>query len=267
MPRAKGQSTVPPLTAEVWLKLIETGQKKTKQIAEDEGWDHRTVKKAINAAQSKRESREGRANFCRWAIEEHHKDLIGFAKELYEQLEKSNNVSPDKKESPFWGALKQHMPKSFLWKAIDGMEQVEADVAAVANEPKMRERIMSIINERTKGQKGLELYGISESILRTFGWPNVDVSEIRLSSFDCEPDKFVVRHRDTRCSEQMDKEGAAKIQEEVVAIFQEAEKLFESYNLRNLWQKQIKYKEKAREELQTIILRRIISGQCRYCPE
>ena len=267
MSRTKGKSTVPPQMADEWLTLKETGQSNPTKIAKDFGWDLRTVIKALNDAQSRREYKAGRASFYRWAVEEHQKDLINFAKEINEQIEKYDRILPEVKEKPMWKALSQHIPNSPLWKSIKTIEKLDADVSAIGEQPDIKEKIMGIINERTKGMPGFKPYGISAAILQTIGWPSVDLSEIKLHSSESEPDIFTVWYNGTYCSETLDKWGAQKIQSEIVAIVEEAEKWIVSQNLRSYWQKRSQHKIKAQDELETIILRRIISGQCRYCPE
>ena len=264
----------PPVKPEVrrkWLDRYEKDGETPSQIAAKDGFDIRTVRKQIELARQEIELRETRLLVLRNAIEEHYRDLCRFAEELDRSISEEASIT-FKKSERMWNALRQHLPRSPLWRYFDKWEHVWVNIAECDNE--IRARLKEELEAEPRLNKVLSDYadatiGLTEALAYQSkswarGWQGLSIQ-----------DNFKVG---------TSAEGLVKVQfgfinmEKVPEKHTESlRKILEDYSAKiSTWNEYMKLqrlfiemervKVNLQDELATIILKRIVSGRCRYCP-
>ncbi|MFC1994722.1 hypothetical protein ACFLVD_01100 [Chloroflexota bacterium] len=251
-----------------WLRLIEEGETPP-QIAKEYNYDVRTVRKAVQWARDELERRQARTLVFRKALEDHYADLTALAEKLDAEITQSSAISPVTKSDRLWSALRQHLPRSPLWKLSDRVDSLETEVEGTEKElkEKLRKRIQTE-SLRLLGSEpaelGLNKEGIAGAILHRlkvpedWGLPALKVrpyaegqDEITYGPWNC----AILPH-----------DKAAVGQEYISSLMTEAQQLPESQNVSDRLARRRKALSDIAEELATIRLRRIVPGRCRYCP-
>lgn len=271
--RIKKPAVKPELQRE-WLRRFDEDGESPPQIAKADGYDVRTVRKQIELARQEREVREARAMVLRDALEKHYRDLYTFAGKLDSDLSwPPKHISFGLKEDRMWQALREHMPRSPIWKAIQRWEHL-ADQFAVCVE-KLEERVKVVAQERglkfaqAGGEAGLaEDFGksvVSHAVSLAQGHKGLKdvvkfsyaratdagLHEVKMGIFGLglmHPDEIV--NLKTIYFELLDEvngwEEANELQQVVLELGGQSRALD--------------------DELATIIWRRVVPGRCRYCP-
>ncbi len=136
MPRG---SKISPALRQEWLEAYERGRG-TVQIARETSRSVRTVKEHIARAQEERTQLEVRKGLLRTAYQRHFDDLMGAASRLQQQVHVTEGAGAPGNEDHVTGLLRQalrsHLPRSGLWKALETwrggtMQQLAAREEAV----------------------------------------------------------------------------------------------------------------------------------------
>ena len=136
MPRKKDKPVVSTAKRWEWLRKAEEEGMSPPEIAKEVRYDVRTVRRALDAARQEREMREARLQVYRKATEDHYTDLVNFTKELQEHLNKATSTTSFLyfKSNRLWTALKQHLPRSPLWRSVDKFEALNEEIADLRKE-------------------------------------------------------------------------------------------------------------------------------------
>lgn len=275
MPRAKNPSVTPERRRD-WLRRYEVDEESPPKIAKKDIYDVRTVRKQLKIARHERDVREAKLMVLRDAMENHYRDLCKFADQLYSGIEMGKPVSQTLKDNLLWSALQQHLPQSPIWKNIErwdsDTQEIRKHNSAIRETikqklketrlidivPDQSEEIMSgaidyvssQVDDWARGNTGLDIdaifkikpleQGICEAELGAF-------FNVKIPSGAAQKIKKLLTNFESRIQKSLDS--------------------WEEYNqLNNLYSELKKLRRDTQEELETISLRRVVLGQCKYCP-
>lgn len=258
---------VKPEKRKEWLKRFEEDGESPPQIAKADGYDVRTVRKQIDVARQDREAREARFVVLRQALEKHYGDLVSFAEKLDSEIIHSS-LPMGAKGNRLWGALHEHLPRSPLWKGINRMEGLNEELASI--EKRAEEHLRSEVENKSSlgfslkpGEPGFNAHGLIGQLIHRLGletpWhgkfetKSVEekMTEIRCGGWPC----ALVPNN------QVD-----EIQKFIDELIGGVSQWPEYEDRRRVLADRQRVTKDIREELATIILRRIVPGRCKYCP-
>jgi len=264
---------VRPELARQWLRRCEEDGESPPKIAKADGYDVRTVRKQLEKMSRERELREARQVVLRQALENHYVDICSFAEKLRAEISgrTPSMVSPILKDDPMWKGLRQHLPRSPLWRDIDRVERLAEPFRLCLDN--IKERVRKQAESRTSMQfvsSGDEIGfidGLPEEI--AFHCQSVARGERGLGevSYSRKSAKTATRIEHGAFSIALVPEERA---EEVIAIsrslMNESTEWQEYQELFRLTQDFLKAQQGLKEELTRIILQRVVPGRCIYCP-
>jgi len=270
------RSRKPPVKPEVrraWLRRYEEDGESPPQIAVADSFDVRTVRKQIEMARQEREVREARSTVLRNAVESHYRDLCKLAEELDTEIKQDNIIPSQLKDSRMWSALREHMPRSPLWKKLGRWDSILEEIANLEDD----------IGEQLRGE--IEADSRLNKILAA--GENAGIPGI-VAALDFQGESWAQGRRGLDIKDNFKVEpvgdgvvnvsyGAFKMdkaKEEHAAIIREVLIDFESkiisWELYKKMQKSFteleSLKRGLRDELAIVTLRRIVPGRCKYCP-
>lgn len=256
----------------VWLERFEEGESPP-QIARSAEYDVRTVRKYIALLQQERELNQARAQVLRNALEQHYADLVAFAARLEGTVKGVSEGGYLERDSRLWNALKAHMPRSPLWKALDRWEHLKK------RERQLFEAGQSRMEQKVRGLADLELAPVAtgkEGIYRP-GTAALVGRRLREAAEGRGSSPYVITTRPTGaglvtilCDEPICAMVSPERVKEITAFFEnlgtEIPTWPEVEELRRVLGELERITTVAEEELATIALRRVVPGRCRYCP-
>jgi len=244
---------VEPTKRREWFRRYEDGESAT-SIAKADSYDPRTVRKQIEVERQIQEEKEARTFVLRQAMENHYADLYNLAQKLDAELSSERSNLTELKGNPMWSALREHLPRSVIWKNLDRLEELR----------KEKERLEQILNKYVEKQiESGAKNKLGKSPQETgLGWRNTEALSacIRdaalgmpevLSHFDC-----------NKISE--DAESAAI--KMIKAILRKAPTWEKYKDLSQLWVELERVQRILHDELTVIRFKRVVPGRCRYCP-
>ena len=110
-----------------WLQRVEENGDSIADIVTKDGYDHRTVSRHLDLARQEREARETRLMVLRDAVQSHFADLVHVAEKMGTEVSKGNSVSPLTADRRYV-ALRQHLTYSPLWKLLDSWEKTRKEI-------------------------------------------------------------------------------------------------------------------------------------------
>jgi hypothetical protein len=235
-----------------WFRLYEEEGHSPSKIAKDFGYDVRTVKRAIDLERQEREKKETRYLVLRNATERHYADLCDFAKKLDSQLGSDRITRAVEKEDPLWAALREHLPRSIIWKNLDKWEMLRQEIQQLNIQ--IEKLLESKIDSALEVQQTSYAAGLGNRFFYAL-IPHIrEAAQARpeiLKKFDLE-----------KIPESKD----PKIKEIIEGILQEVEG-WGQYNLLVQSSKELRQVNRIlHDELLVIQMRRVVPGHCRYCP-
>lgn len=244
---------VDPIKRREWFRRHEEGES-AQQIAKAVDYDVRTVRKQIDLERQERERKEARSIVLRKALEDHYADLCAFAQKLNSQLNSDRNTLPMLRDDPMWSALREHLPRSGMWKSFDRWEQFLSEKARL--ERMLNEIVGHQIESRAKENfaKPYQEIGLSRRMVEAISAHIRDAAlgqSEDLSNFDF-----------PKISEDEESDAIKLVKE----MLDEASTWKEFEDLSRLWGELQRVQRVLHDELTVITLRRVIPGRCRYCP-
>ena len=263
MPKPKNKPAVAPELAKQWLKRVEEDGDTPPKIAMDDGYDVRTVRKQIEKARQDRERREARFAVFRNALEEHHKDLVSFASRIEEEILRSS-ISSSVKQDRLFGALRQHTPRSPLWKAINKLDDLNREINAI--QKRVEEKLQVKVRAEIVGAEKTEIFpdSIAGAVILRLGIQKEELLPT-LKRNPVHEGKTEIRYGGWNCAVGPNYQ-TPHAEKFVSDLMVQAMVLPESADMRQQLDQRRKVTEAIREELATIKLRRIVPGRCKYCP-
>lgn len=236
-----------------WFRRHEEGES-VQQIAKSVDYDVRTVRKQIDLERQERERKEARSLVLRKALEDHYADLCAFAQKLDSQLSNDRNTLPMLKGNRMWSALREHLPRSVIWKSFDSWGKLLSEKAQL--EQKLNEIVGHQIESRAKQNfaKSYQDIGLSRKMIEAV---SAHIRDAALGQSEN------VKNFDFHKISENEEADAVKLVKEML---DEASTWKELDDLRRLWTELERVRRVLSDELAVIILRRVIPGRCRYCP-
>jgi len=266
----------PPVKPEVrreWLRRYEEDGESPPQIAAADQFDVRTVRKQISLAQEEREAREARSAVLRNAVESHYRDLCKFAEDLDTEIARETTIPSTLKDSRMWSALREHLPRSPLWKKLGRWEHVWEEITTLENDTK--QHLTQMLKTESKlaeiidaGEDGVVPGMVAALTFQIMNWAReqkgLDIKE----NFEVKPaeEGFVIIRYGFAQMGKVQENHAVKIRETLVDFQSKIPTWKEYEDMKKLFTEVERLKLSLRDELAIIILRRIVPGKCKYCP-
>ena len=273
MARKSRKPPVKPEMRRAWLKRYEEDGESPPQIAVADSFDVRTVRKQIALAYEERERREARTAVLRNAVESHYRDICRFAEELKTEINAESIITSTLKTNPLWSALKQHIPRSPLWKKLDRWDQALDELSVLDNNTQQHltevlqaePRLTEILAADEEGVIPGMVFALSLQMKQwARGRKGLDIDQ----NFRVEPaqEGFVTVSYGAAHMGKVKEEHADIIRETLVDFESKVTTWKEYGNMVKLFAEMKRLKAILHEELTIITLRRIVPGKCKYCP-
>jgi len=266
----------PPVRPEVarsWLRRYESDGESVPHIARADGYDVRTVRRHLELMRQEREVREAKQTVLRQAMEKHYVDLCSFAKKLKAQFQGDapSALSVTFTDDPMWRALREHMPRSPLWKDIDRWAKLEEHFRLSLEQLKER------IRREAKARTSLEFVSAPHKLGLVEGFTDALVFHLRsLARGDAglkgigydtrKTESGVWVHRGAFSIAVISEDGVENVENVFNSLLEEATRWRECLVLLEPTQEFLRVQRNIREELTKIILKRVVTGRCTYCP-
>jgi len=269
----------PPVTPEQgrdWLMRSELGET-VPQIAKNDDYDPRTVRRHIELAKQVREVKEARAIVLRNALECHYGDLCNFAGRL-DPIKTGNITNPSQADDYlFEAALRQHLPRSPIWGYLTKRGSLQQEYTELLVEAKAK--VEQAVRAEHRFDPLLST-GLTEVV------PGI------INALDFQVEQWSLGHEGLKVGIDLrvEPEGEGQVQlcygfsrmdiviredtEEYLNTLGEIIKYLEKKirkwkafaNSRKTNDEISRLNRKLHEELSIIRLRRIVPGRCKYCP-
>lgn len=273
MGRKGRRPAVAPDRYNYWAERFESGES-VLQIAKIEGYDPRTVRRYLQVAQERKEAMQARAEFLRDALKEHHSDYVELSRRIGDRLNVSNPHPLWEGQDRLLIGLKEHLHDAAMWGNIRSWERLQVERAQV--EAKAVTRMERLVRNRKELEfagearpHGLDHEGMSTLVVtRLVEAARSEAGELERYVFkeQLQADGRVAllcHSLSVALVKGGDTAAAATL---VQALLDEIPAWDEVKELTRLLSKLDKLTEDLREELETIRLRRVVPGRCRYCP-
>jgi len=243
------------------------------EIARKDGYDARTVRKQIQHAQQEREVREGRLMALKDAIESHHRDLCEFATQLNSRVAEEAPVSDETRNDAMWLALRQHLPRLAMWKSIDKWDSMLEKIVRLGRDIKARlerdlEADARLREIAASGGSGVLPGMVKALTYQTEQWPRGKDSLRIKGDFVIKPDKgtLVAINYGPSSMGKVSRRQAKEVMD-ILARWEITVNTWPEYDdMKELVQEMKRIQQKLQDGLTTIAMRRIVPGQCKYCP-
>jgi hypothetical protein len=259
-----------------WLRLVEMKGKSALEISKvDKGkYDPRTVRKYIDLARQERDMKEIRGQVLRDSLIHHYETLIAFVQQLDQGIATSQLLLTEKNDHK-WTALHQHLPRSPIFKMIEQWEQSHKNINDIIESirRKLDARVAASGFRYRSGavSEGLDSQGLFSLILRRLellaSTPDKDMllSELEVKTAPAGQETVTVIIGGWPCAI-VPIGQIGRVEEVVKSILTEMSESPEVEEMRKTRETLSTLTEKLREELETIILRGVLPGRCKYCP-
>ena len=270
----------PPIRPEVrrdWLRRNEESGESPPQIATQDKYDVRTVRKQIDLAKQEREVREARLQVLREAMQNHYNDLLKFTEKLNSEIAGLGDIPSSPDDDLIESALRQHLPRSPIWSYITKRQNLQKK--AEEQQKILESVIMEIVkaDHRMTPTVNASLDGIINGIVVVLiaevkQWAQGNSGYSLKDSLVMEPagegvvnPRFGFSHMGVMADEQA-KEYVKTIQQVIDDIEIKLRHQEEYLDLERTFAELGRLNSKFREELAVIRLKRIVPGRCKYCP-
>jgi hypothetical protein len=261
-----------------WLRRFEEDGEPITKIASTDSFDLRTVRKHIQLAKEEREFREARTLVLRTAMERHYDDMRKFAEKLDSEIRGGSRIQASTDDDFIEAALRQHLPRSPLWSYLTKRQDLLRTVEE--QQPALDKKIQALVNRNRRLAtltKGGELPRIIPGIVDLLvfeakQWLSGNTRHTLGDSMVKDPagegfvnPRFGFSHMGVMSQELADMHMPTV--HHTIGDLESSVKNFDEYlTLRKTISEMTCLKEKLREELAIVRLKRIIPGHCKFCP-
>jgi hypothetical protein len=272
MTRIKKPAVRPELRRD-WLRRHEEEGQSPPEIAQKDGYDVRTVRKQLEIGRQERERREARSTVLRQALEMHYADICVFAQKLDSRITGEAGSLASLKNEPIWSALRDHMPRSTVWKNLDKWETLREEVRRAESE--LRRQLEPQVRSKSplqfpvpRGDVGLSM-GIVDLLSAHFiftaqGEVGLDKrTDFKIQTAD--QMTTLIDYGDYTIGRVPNKQ-VTEVKKLVLGLMRDVTTRDEYGEMSRLFTRLERVKHDLHDELLVIILRRVLPGRCRYCP-
>lgn len=260
----------PPVRPEVrkrWLKRYEEDGDSPPQIAATDKFDVRTVRKQIEKARQEREVRETRLLVLRDATERHYADICQFAEKLKAHVTGDDSISLFTDEL-LWPVLKQHLPRSPMWNLLKRRGTLLERLFGTRGS--LETRLNSAVGADTRLKPVLSSSGsgVIAGMVKSLVF-NVERELDIETNFRVKPTKdgkFSIECGAFHFGNVNDEQQAQTVKGVLVDLQAKVASWEESLEIGRLLAELQRVRLKLKDELNTITMRRIVPGRCKYCP-
>ena len=264
----------PPVKPEVrkaWMKRYEQGES-TADIANNDRFDVRTVRRHIELAKQEREVKEARSMVLRNSLERHYADLCDYAERLASEVSRQKGA-PTPRDEYMQTALRQHLPRSPIWGYLRQRERLEQQIEELKQEVgrKLDEMVGSdlrLASGLDNTEKGVVPGIVAALAFQVEHWakgnPGLNVEDNLISEEVAEGVVFL-RYGFAHMG-RVRKEHIGLIREILLGLECRVREWDERRELEKLFIELERVEKNLKDELAVITLRRIVPGRCRYCP-
>lgn len=257
--------------ANEWLRRVDNGES-IKEIGKGDNFVERTVKKYVDQARERQETTQARTMVYKDALEKHFKDLTSMARKLDQAVSSGKNIAGEIKD-PLYSALKEHQPNSKLWVHISEWNALLSEIdslrenfkAAIKNDAASNPLLQaSFIGGAMDTENiGQAMMRVADSLLG--GYPGIRAVNALNPKPIGDPDLVIAQFGGFNLGNfQPDRMS------DLVLRLTDLENRLPGFgqfqSLKTLAERQSKLKEAIHDLLTVFILKRVISGHCRYCP-
>ena len=271
MPKAKK----PPVEAKLrrdWFRRHEEDGESVPQIAKAGRYDVRTVRKQIEKEREERERKEARSLVLRKAVEDHYRDVCAFAEKLDVEVAREDGTIASMRADHMWLALREHMPRSKIWKNLDRWERLKKELREHERATANAFQMLIAKNVESRARSASEA-GLTESLtmalvaesrfLAEGEWGLLERAGFRSAAND---DGTTTIELGNYNIGNVPHDEVENTKELVGTLLGEVRYQREHYEMQRLVTEWKRVQRVLRDELAVIILRRIVPGRCRYCP-
>jgi hypothetical protein len=264
----------PPVKPEVrqsWMKRHEQGESIT-DIAANDKFDARTVRRHIELAKQQREVKEARSIVLRNALEAHYSDLCSYAEKL-SVLESGEVAAESTREAYIHQALRQHLPRSPIWGYLRQRDNLKQQIDQLMQEAGMKlEKVVKSDLRLSPGLDNSEI-GVVPGIVVVLkfqieqwakGNPGLNVKDNLIE--EKTEEGFVNLRYGFSHMGKVKKEHIGVINKVLRDLESHVKEWEECKKLEKSFMELKRVERNLRDELAGITLRRIVPGRCRYCP-
>ncbi len=268
---------VKPELRQAWLKRYEEDGESPPQIAKNDGYDVRTVRKQLESAKQDREAREARSIVLRNALEEHYRDMCKYAEFLKNNIFSDGNISPI--SSPLVDidsmniALKQHLPRSPIWRDLNRLEQIKEKITQledivqhrIEEEIEKDEKLQNILTTNEK-QVIDGIIAVLKFQLKAWaqGQSGLNIND-NFKSKPIDKDMVSVGYGFANMGD-VQKQHVQDIKDGIIDFEKRIAGWEQLESMRKFFNNMKQVRLSLKEELNVIIYRRIVPGKCKYCP-
>lgn len=267
--RIKKPAISPEKRAE-WLKRYEQYGETPPKIADTDDADVRTVRKHLELAQRERDAREARTTLFREALRDHYQDMLVLVEEIESSVSKEYAVALDGSVDLRLEALRQHIPRSYVWNNIRKFNNALITIDEIRDHSRSKiqtevgnevQRLSIGSTEMIKGLADVLMHQLEQWVRRNQGF-NLSENFIIESKKKTE---VLVRYGFSHLGwvKKKDLERLKKMIEDFEAWIRNIEE-FNPLEVKFNSLKSIR--SRIQKEFDGIRMRKILPGKCKYCP-
>jgi hypothetical protein len=271
MSKRKGSVSISKELGLKWLKLYDDRITISK-IANNDGYDYRTVKKYIGIARSEQELKDQRSIVLRNALERHFADLVNIIEIMMNWIDTGQAIEFAGDDEFLQNALHDHIPRSPVWaltrrwnSSIADLTRLEISVRGKLENKIISDTSLAAINER----KGGELF---KRIRSTFKYNPKDRGQSQLK-LDVEFPENEMRANLSRLVSSavlayvdLDNKESVTVKNILANMNSEMATWEEFAGFKDIYPTLADIRTKLKEELRVLKWKRIVTGRCLLCP-
>jgi hypothetical protein len=262
-----------------WLRRHDEGGESAAAIARADNFDPRTVRKGIEWARKTQDIQNVRQTVWSSALTEHYHDLTDHAQSLHNVLaeEWPRKIPDHLLNHPMHEALKEHLPNARLWKNLSKWTELVTHYEKLYSE--LEKSIQAEFKgcgykfSKSKEEPGLLEKSLPSSIINSISLAEQDKrnrgagARLRQTAGESPAQKkrglYEVRRGDYLLA-YLPQKDVGKFQHDYITVLDLMD--IKAQNLRIVFRDSWDLSAVIRKELALIIWRKIVPGDCRYCP-
>jgi len=249
-----------------WLRQYEEDGKTPPEIAKADNYDVRTVRKQLDITRQEREEREASVIVLRDVKKQHYGDLVSYAEKMDGEIQQPSLPFANDR---LYIALHEHIPRSPLWKGLDKLKDLNEAIHNI--EISLNQAAVNLINKESNRvfnkelrKVGLDIEGTSGALVYSIKQPEGSFSP-NITDEKAKEGFREIRYGPWNCGVVPDNQ-VADVKKFIGEMMSSKNFLPDSEELKDKLKERHKVIEMMREELATIIMKRIVPGRCKYCP-